>query len=145
VATEESGLSTEETGLSTEEAGLSTGDIVPLHGVNVLRCTPEGPPLDSERAALDLIGDAFGRDAQVVAVPVERVADEFFRLRSGIAGDVMQKFVSYRLRLVVVGDVSVHVAASTALRDFVHETNQGGHIWFLPDLDTLAERLRTAG
>ncbi|MFI9173769.1 DUF4180 domain-containing protein [Streptomyces lincolnensis] len=124
---------------------MSTGDIVPLHGVNVLHCTPDGPPLDSESAALDLIGDAFGRDAQVVAVPVERVAEEFFRLRSGIAGAVMQKFVTYRLRLVVVGDVSGHVADSTALRDFVHETNQGGHIWFLPDLDTLAERLRPAG
>lgn len=138
-------MATDEGGLSTEETGLLTGEVVPVHGVNVLRCAADGPPLDGERAALDLIGDAFGGDAQVVAVPVERVAEEFFRLRSGIAGAVMQKFVNYRLRLVVVGDVSGHIADSTALRDFVHETNQGGHIWFLPDLDALAERLRAAG
>ncbi|MFE9441891.1 DUF4180 domain-containing protein [Streptomyces sp. NPDC006602] len=124
---------------------MPADEVVPLHGVGVLRCAPDGPPLDGENAALDLIGDAMGRDAQIVAVPTERVADEFFRLRSGVAGAVMQKFVNYRLRLAVVGDVSRHVAGSTALRDFVHETNQGGHIWFLPDFEALDEKLRTAG
>jgi hypothetical protein len=119
--------------------------VVPLNGVNVLHCASDGPPLDGERAALDLIGDAMGRDAQVVAVPAERMADEFFQLRSGVAGAVMQKFVNYHVRLAVVGDVSHHLAASTALRDFVHETNQGGHIWFLADFDALEEKLRAAG
>ncbi|MFJ3669375.1 DUF4180 domain-containing protein [Streptomyces sp. NPDC090106] len=124
---------------------MATDDVVPLGGVNVLRCAPSGPSLDGESAALDLIGDAMGRDAQVVAVPAGRVADEFFRLRSGVAGAVMQKFVNYRLRLVVVGDVSRHTEQSGALRDFVRETNQGGHIWFVPDLTSLEEKLRPAG
>ena len=120
-------------------------DVVRLHGVNVLRCAPEGPPLDGERTALDLIGDAMGYDAQVVAIPTERVADAFFQLRSGVAGAVMQKFVNYRVRLAVVGDVSRHVGESTALRDFVHETNQGRQVWFLADFEELGEKLRTAG
>lgn len=131
--------------MATDEPAVSSGEVMRLHGVGVLRCAPDGPRLDGESAALDLIGDAMGRDAQVVAVPAERVAEEFFRLRSGVAGAVMQKFVNYRLRLVVVGDVSHHVAASTALRDFVHETNRGGHIWFLADLDALEEKLRATG
>ncbi|NUP38214.1 MAG: DUF4180 domain-containing protein, partial [Streptomyces sp.] len=37
---------------------------------------------------------------------------------------------------------SRHLAESSALRDFVHETNQGSHIWFLADEDALAARLR---
>ncbi|MEU0029284.1 DUF4180 domain-containing protein [Streptomyces sp. NPDC006335] len=133
--------------MATDSNGspVATDDVVHLHGVNVLHCAPDGPPLDGERAALDLIGDAMGRDAQVVAVPVARVAEEFFRLRSGVAGAVMQKFVTYRVRLAVVGDVTRHVDESTALRDFVHETNQGGHIWFLPDLATLDEKLGATG
>lgn len=118
------------------------GTLEDVHGVRVLRCTPDGPLLDGEQAALDLIGDAMGYDAELVALPVERVADEFFRLRSGIAGAVMQKFVNYRVRLAVVGDLSRHLAESSALRDFVHETNQGSHIWFLADEDALAARLR---
>ena len=131
--------------MATDEAAVPSDEVVRLHGVGVLRCAPDGPPLDGENAALDLIGDAMGRDAQVVAVPAERVAEEFFLLRSGIAGAVMQKFVNYRLRLAVVGDVSRHVTGSTALRDFVHETNQGSHVWFLPDFDALDEKLRAAG
>ncbi|MFJ4784146.1 DUF4180 domain-containing protein [Streptomyces sp. NPDC088794] len=124
---------------------MTTNTLVTLHGVRVLRIAAEGPPLDGEQAALDLIGDAMGQEAELVAVPVERVADEFFRLRSGVAGAVMQKFVNYRQRLVIVGDVSRHVSESTALRDFVHETNQGGQVWFLADEDALDARLRPAG
>ncbi|MET7478015.1 DUF4180 domain-containing protein [Streptomyces sp. NPDC005648] len=124
---------------------MVTDDIVALRGVQVLRCAPDGPPLDGERAALDLIGDAMGRDAQIVAVPAERVGSEFFRLGSGVAGAIMQKFVNYRVRLAVFGDIAPHVTASTALRDFVHETNQRGHVWFLADFDALDEKLGAIG
>lgn len=121
---------------------MTTNTLETLHDVTVLRCAPEGPVLDSERAALDLIGDAMGQGAELVVVPVERVTDEFFRLRSGVAGAVVQKFVTYRLRLAVVGDISAHVEASDALRDFVYESNQGGQLWFLTGYQDLDDRLR---
>ncbi|MFI9761699.1 DUF4180 domain-containing protein [Streptomyces sp. NPDC051963] len=120
-------------------------EIVTLNGISVLRCAPDGPALDGERAALDLIGDAGWREAELVAVPVERVPDEFFRLRSGIAGAIVQKFAQYRLRLAVVGDISQHVAASQALRDFVYESNLGDQLWFLSAYADLDERLRPTG
>ena len=121
---------------------MTTNTLEILHGIRVLRCAPDGPPLDGERAALDLIGDAYGQEAELVVVPIERVADAFFRLRSGVAGDVVQKFVNYRLRLAVVGDIAAHVAASDALRDFVHESDQGAQLWFVTDEAALDERLR---
>ena len=55
--------------------------------------------------ALDLIGAAF-LGAEVVAVPASRLDDDFFSLGTRFAGEIMQKFVNYRLRLVVVGDIS---------------------------------------
>lgn len=121
---------------------MATDEIVQVNGVNVLHCAPDGPPLDGERAALDLIGDAGWRAAELVAVPVERVPEEFFRLRSGIAGAIVQKFAQYRLRLAVVGDISPHVDASPALRDFVYESNLGDQLWFLSGHDDLEGRLR---
>ncbi|MEH0548730.1 DUF4180 domain-containing protein [Streptomyces sp. B21-105] len=121
-----------------------TGTLLNLHGTRVLRCAPDGPPLDGERAALDLIGDAYGHDAQLVAVPAERIGDDFFRLRSGVAGDVVQKFVNYRVRLAVVGDVSRQLAESSALRDFVREANRGSQLWFLADDGELDDRLKPA-
>ena len=75
-------------------------------------------------------------------MPVSRIAPAFFALATGVAGAVVQKFVNYRLRLVVVGDVSEHVAASTALRDFVREANRGGQTWFVADEAQLEARLR---
>ncbi|MFD8717292.1 uncharacterized protein DUF4180 [Streptomyces sp. Ag109_O5-1] len=123
----------------------TTATLVTLHTTRVLRCAPEGPALDGESAALDLVGDAMGQDAELVAVPAERVGDDFFRLRSGVAGAVVQKFVNYRMRLAVVGDISRHLADSSALRDFVYEANRGRHLWFVADDAELEERLRPAG
>jgi uncharacterized protein DUF4180 len=122
------------------DAVLGDDVVVPIGGVDVLRCAADGPLLDGDVAALDLIGEALGR-ADAVAVPVDRIAPEFFALRSGVAGAVAQKFVNYRLRLVVVGDVSGHVDQSTALRDFVRESNRGGQLWFVADEAELVARL----
>jgi hypothetical protein len=114
--------------------------VVTICGVRVLRCAAAGPLLDGDRAAGDLVGTALGR-AEVVAVPVVRLAPDFFSLRTGVAGEVVQKFATYRLRLAVVGDIDAHVAASTALRDFVREANRGGQTWFVADEAELAARL----
>jgi hypothetical protein len=113
-------------------------------GVPVLVCDPDGPPVATEQDALDLIGAAF-LGAQVVAVPVHRLDGSFFSLGTRFAGEIMQKFVNYRLRLVVVGDISRHLAASAALRALVHESNRTDHVWFVPDLDALDERLAATG
>ncbi|RNL86915.1 DUF4180 domain-containing protein [Halostreptopolyspora alba] len=112
------------------------------HGGSVLVGAPEGPTLGDERAALDLIGEALGCGAEVVAVPVERVSEDFFSLRSGLAGEIVQKFVNYGIRLVIVGDISPHLAGSQALRDFVGEANRGGQVWFVATPKELDERLR---
>ncbi|OKI20124.1 DUF4180 domain-containing protein [Streptomyces sp. CB03911] len=120
---------------------MTSQELVETHGVSVLRLGQDGPALNDGSSALDLIGEAMGCQAEVVALPVERLAGEFFSLRSGVAGEVVQKFVSYRLRLVVIGDISAHVARSDALRDFVREANRGTQVWFVADQAELDEKL----
>jgi len=115
-------------------------EVVHRRGVPVLLVDGDGPPLATPQDALDLIGAAFGR-ADVVAVPAARLDPRFFALRSGLAGEVMQKFVNYQIRLAVVGDITREVAASDALRDLVRESNRGRHIWFVTDLDDLDAHL----
>lgn len=118
--------------------------VIEREGVPVLMCDPEGPPIAGTQDALDVIGAAFS-GAEIAAVPVGRLDERFFDLRSGLAGEVMQKFVTYRIRLVVVGDLSAQVAASAALRDLIAESNDGAHVWFVADLDELDARLRGRG
>lgn len=59
--------------------------------------------------------------------------EDFFRLSSGMAGEVIQKFVNYGIRAAVFGDFSHYT--SKPLRDFIFESNKGRHFGFLPTLD----------
>jgi hypothetical protein len=80
-------------------------------------------------------------DGTTVVIRVGRLDPGFFVLRTGVAGEFVQKFVNYRKRLVVVGDIAAQLAGSDALRDWVREANRGHDIWFLGDLDALEARL----
>lgn len=115
-----------------------------LAGVRVLTHAPDGVTLASEADALDLIGEAMGAEADVVVVPADRVADAFYTLGSGIAGQVVLKFAGYRVRLVVVGDLTERLT-SDSFRAFVYEINKGKDIWFLADQRELAARLGAGG
>lgn len=115
--------------------------VLELGDERVLCREADGPLIDSDQRAVDLVGEAMAADATMIAVPVGRLGDEFFRLRSGVAGVVVQKVVTYRKKLAIVGDITAYVAASDALRDWVRESNRGREICFVPDLDALAERL----
>lgn len=114
--------------------------VIERHGVAVLACALDGPTITTVQDALDVIGSAFGR-ADTVAVPASRLDERFFTLRTGFAGEVMQKFVNYRMRLVIVGDISAHTATSSALAGLVSESNRGEHVWFVTDLSGLDARL----
>ncbi|SCG69449.1 DUF4180 domain-containing protein [Micromonospora coxensis] len=124
---------------------MSGDTLVTLHGRSVLACAADGPKLCEGADALRVIAEAAGYGAQLVVVPVRRLAGEFFTLRTGVAGELVQKFVNHRLPLVVVGDISVHVARSAALRDFVAEANAGHQLWFVDTLSELEEKLRRQG
>jgi hypothetical protein len=112
-----------------------------LSGLSVLCYEVQDPLLDSEQRAVDLIGEALAGHASIIAVPVDRLDNRFFQLRSGLAGAIVQKMVNYRLRLAVVGDITEQLAASSALRAWVRECQRGTTVFFVPSLDALTARL----
>lgn len=118
-----------------------------LAGQRVFVCAEDDARLEDEADVIDLMGRLWGLEADWVAVPISLLAEDFLRLSTGVLGAVTQKFVNYRLKLAVVGDISAQTAASDALRDFVGEANAGGHVWFVADLAALERRLavRAAG
>src|SRR5260221_14436714 len=112
-----------------------------LHGVRVLECVPDGTKLQAYRDAVDLIGKSFENRATLIVIPVECLDDEFFQLKTRIAGELIQKFVQYRRHLAIVGDIARHLTESSALRAFVAESNRGKEVWFLASFDELNDRL----
>jgi hypothetical protein len=118
-----------------------TDSVTERGGVRVLLCDANGSKLRSDRDAVDIVGAALSQRCKLVVLPVERLDADFFSLRTRIAGEIIQKFVNYELRLAIIGDIARHVEASTALRDFVFETNRGSQVWFLPERGELERRL----
>jgi len=113
-----------------------------IQDVRVLICTPDGKKLATERDALDLIVEAMQYGTKLVLVPMERLDDDFFQLKTGLAGQIVQKFVTYRLHLVILGDISQYVTQSRSFRDFVYEVNRGNSVWFMTNQEELKERLK---
>lgn len=118
-----------------------TATVTEVHGVRVLAYAETGSSLACERDANDFLAEAWGNDAAVVAIPVSRLAEDFFKLPTGLAGAVAQKFVNYQLRLAIVGDVTDWTAGSRSLRDFIREANRGRALWFVTNMDELAARI----
>lgn len=110
------------------------------HDERMLICAPDGPTIRSDRDVLDVIGSSFEQRAAFVVIPVERLDEDFFVLSTRVAGAIVQKFLNYRLRLAIVGDISRWLDSSS-LRDYVTEANRGSQVWIVPDLDELDRRL----
>ncbi len=115
--------------------------LIEIGTARVLKCANEGTLLKAAGDANDFLGDAWAHEATVVAIPVERLGADFLDLSTRIAGEVFQKFVNYRMRLAIVGDIGARLEASKALTDFVRETNKGNAIWFVPDFEALRVKL----
>ncbi|HVO97043.1 MAG TPA: DUF4180 domain-containing protein [Bryobacteraceae bacterium] len=108
--------------------------------MTVFICPAEGNKLRSDRDAVEVIGEAIAQGAHCVLIPSERLDGDFFRLRTRVAGEFISKFVTYGVRLAIIGDISRHVSESDSLRDFVAESNRGQHIWFAASREELEMR-----
>jgi len=88
---------------------------------------------------LDLMGNASYQGAESIIISSNHLPDEFFDLKTGFAGEVLQKFSNYSLRLAIVGDFSDY--KSKSLKDFIRESNRTGRILFLNDKETAIKSL----
>ncbi|MXN43735.1 DUF4180 domain-containing protein [Shinella kummerowiae] len=116
-------------------------DWIDMGGTKVLLLPVKGPQITTEADGNDVIGEAFSVEAELIAIPVERLGSSFLRLETRLAGTIFQKFVNYHLRCAIIGDIAPLLEGSKALRDFVRETNKGRSIWFVDDLDGLRAKL----
>lgn len=79
--------------------------------------------------ALDLMGNVYYQGFDRMIVHETNITPDFFDLKNKMAGDILQKFSNYRIRLAIVGDFSKFTSKS--LRDFIYESNQGKQVCFV--------------
>jgi len=98
----------------------------------------------SEPIAMLSISATASANADSAVVPVSRFHPEFFSLRTRLAGEFFQKFVTYGKRIAILGDIPAELSKSRALIDFITECNRGRHIWFVKSREELIGRLANA-
>lgn len=85
------------------------------------------------QSALDLLMTAkYDLGTKDIVIGKELIKEEPFRLSSGLAGDILQKYINY-------GDYSHYT--SKPLHDFIYESNQGHDVFFAATEDEAVDYL----
>lgn len=88
---------------------------------------------------LDIIGNANYMGANKTIIRKQNLPAEFFDLKTRFAGEILQKFSTYRQQLAIVGDFSEFTSKS--LHDFIRESNRGNQILFVGTIEEAFEKL----
>lgn len=67
------------------------------------------------------------------------IIDDFFILSTGLAGEILQKFINYKTKLAIYGDFSTYT--SKPLKDFIYECNKGSDFFFVDNLESAVHKL----
>jgi hypothetical protein len=89
--------------------------------------------LKTSEDGLDLLGNLYYQGLDKILIHEKNIIPEFFDLKTGLAGEVLQKFAQYRMPLAIIGDFSKFTSKS--IRDFIYESNNGRHINFVASAD----------
>lgn len=89
---------------------------------------------------LELMGNLYYQNFDQVILHEKNISADFFDLKTGIAGGILQKFAQYRFPLTIVGDFTKY--ESKSLKDFIFESNKGTQINFLFSTDEALIKLR---
>lgn len=85
--------------------------------------------ISDAQSALDVLLSAkYEAGTKNIVISKRLVADELFILSTGLAGEVLQKYVNYGGRIGIFGDYSHYT--SKPLKDFIYESNKGKAVFF---------------
>ncbi|MDF2629629.1 MAG: cytoplasmic protein [Symbiobacteriaceae bacterium] len=115
--------------------------ITKVEGTDIARVEGSGVVIGEVQDALDLMATVrYHHGCDKAVLDKATITEDFFQLRTGLAGEILQKFTNYGFVVAIFGDFSVY--ESKALRDFIYESNQGRQVYFAPDQQSAVERLQ---
>ncbi|MDR1553049.1 MAG: DUF4180 domain-containing protein [Prevotellaceae bacterium] len=90
---------------------------------------------------LDLIESiCFQSNCDRLVIEKKHLISDFFDLKTGLLGEMLQKFIVYNIRIGFVGDFSA--INSKNLKDFIYESNKNKKIIFTDTIDKAVEILK---
>lgn len=96
--------------------------------------------IDDAQSALDMLMSAkYDFGTSNIVIDKKLVNEKFFVLSSGLAGEILQKFVNYHGRIAIYGDYSHYT--SKPLKDFIYESNKGKDVFFTATIEEAVDML----
>ncbi|MBG9796631.1 DUF4180 domain-containing protein [Brevibacillus laterosporus] len=90
--------------------------------------------------ALDVMANVrYNNGCEKMLVRKEHLTEDFFNLRTGFAGEVLQKYTNYKMKIAIVGEFESY--NSKSLNDFIYECNKGKQVFFKPTEEEALEAL----
>jgi hypothetical protein len=103
-----------------------------VNGKGIAVVNSSGVIVKDVQSALDLIATVrYETGCDRIVMNKSLISESFFDLKTGLAGEILQKFINYYVKAAIVGDFSAYTSKS--LKDFIFECNSGRDIFFLPD------------
>ena len=111
-----------------------------IEGVNIAEVLSDNILIKVTQDALDLMAESNYMGSSRIILHEKNIISDFFDLKTGLAGEILQKFSNYNVQLAIVGDYSKY--SSKSLKDFIFESNKYGRINFVNSVEEAKERLR---
>lgn len=110
-----------------------------INGVMITEIISDELLIKETQDALDIMGECSYQGSTKIIIHKKNIIPAFFDLKSGIAGDILQKFSTYQVQLAIVGDFSTY--SSKSLNDFIFESNKHGRINFVNSTEEAKKQL----
>ena len=95
--------------------------------------------INNTQDALDLMATIrYLYDCSKIVINKSAITEIFFDLKTGVAGEILQKFTNYDVTIAIVGDFGVY--SSKSLKDFIYESNKGKQVFFLSTQEAAINR-----
>ncbi|MCR8981119.1 DUF4180 domain-containing protein [Brevibacillus laterosporus] len=78
--------------------------------------------------ALDVMANVQYNECEKMLLRKEHLTEDFFDLKTGLAGEVLQKYTNYKMKIAFVGEFKSY--NSKSLNDFMYESNKGNQVFF---------------
>lgn len=104
------------------------------NGKKIVEVNDKNLTIQNESDFLDLIANL---PLNKIIIHKNNLTEEFFDLKTGIAGNILQKVSNYKRYLGIIGDFSN--ITSKSVRDFIFESNKTKQVVFKEKLKEIIE------
>lgn len=110
-----------------------------INNIQIAEIISENLVIETTEDGLDILGNIYYQGFDRMIIYEKNITPEFFDLKNGMAGEILQKFSNYRMRLAIVGDFSAYTSKS--ITDFMYESNNGKQVNFLNSVEEALGKL----